>query len=242
MDSRSVTEMIAQWRDAASDAADAPDPGEGHAGRLAAMRGVLARLGGWRLAGAVVAIAVFVGLAVAVVGPVREAGSPAQADQLGGGAAGTPPESGAAPADVGADTDAEAAPAAPIATDWLAVLSRVDEARGRAYTSGAAEPLSAVFAEGGPALGQEAARVAAIADRGLAVSGWRTEILAVSVVQTPADPADTAELRVRDRRGEYQIGGQGEAPVTVPAAPETDWLVNLRWEDGRWLVESAEPA
>ena len=238
MESKSVTEMIAQWRDSVSDPESAPDPDGDPARTRPAAGRLVARIGGWRLVGAVAGLAVFTVLAIVVARPAAGPGAPPAIPQPGEEQAAAQPEPAPPPVAAGNGPGAVAATAA---TDWLAVMAGVDDARGRAYATGSPESLLTAFAADGPAYAAEAARVATIAEQGLSVSEWRTDILAVSFEDADPGPAGEAVLRVRDRRGEYRIGGPGQDPGAVPAAAESEWLVTLRWEGGRWLVQRTEP-
>lgn len=125
--------------------------------------------------------------------------------------------------------------------DWWAVVAQVDAVRAEAYRSGSAEPLRSAFLPDGPALAEEEGRVAAIRAGGLSVTGWHTEVLAASISEAP-DGTDRAVIRVRDRRGAYEVTEQGAAPELVPASEVRDWHVTFRLLHGRWLVEEVAVA
>ncbi len=232
-----VDEIIAQWRASARPDAEVPEAsiGKGERARWGRRRWVAGGIGALL---ALVLAAVLMGgqrnggSEVGGAGGVAEAGAdgaPAADAGLGGPA---PAAQGSASGDAG-----PVAADPPMADDWYAVLSAVDDARRRAYGTQDGTALSEAFDEGGPGIARELDLVDRLRRDGLSAHGWSTELMAVSPV---AVTESSATLRVIDRRGPYSLvgpKGQTEVPASDPAA----WLVEFRRVDGRWLVFDTAP-
>lgn len=122
---------------------------------------------------------------------------------------------------------------APVATGPAAILARWDARRAAAWAAGDPAALRELYAEGSRAGAADVGLLRSYADRGLRVTGLRTQVLSLTVV----DRADRRlVLLVTDRIVGGRVHGAGEA-VRLPAdraSTRRIWLVDAG-ED--WLVD-----
>ncbi len=223
MGERDVEEIIEQWRASARDAGESVPldrPGRERLRRRWWRRGVVA--------GAVAGIVAAAALVLVSTGSDAHQEPAAAADP--GGPAPTAGPPGLSESGLGDGS--------PSVEEWFAIVEAVDRARGQAYRAGDASPLAEMFADDGPALERERQVLSALRAEDAEVHGWRTEVLAVSVVDYGTD---RAVLRVRDRRGAYLLVPAEGASIPVGPAEPRSWLVTLERELGRWLVIESVP-
>lgn len=232
MGEREVDRIIEQWRMSAGSS----DEGAGAPGRWW-------RRTRWRAVAAVVVGTLCLGLVVVPLVVGGADGSRVAADRPPSPvlAAGPTPDAPAVSDPVVPDqppkpTAPASGPQSPLHSpvdDWFQIVERVDEVRARAYRTADSGVLAEAFAPGSPALAREQELVAALADEGAAVLGWRTELLAVGQV---SNQPNRAELRVRDQRLDYRVRGSGGTRQIAESRPR-DWLVTMQQVSGEWLVQ-----
>lgn len=120
----------------------------------------------------------------------------------------------------------------PVEATALAVLHAWDDRRAAAWARGDVDLLRRLYVAGSRTGRADVAMLRAYADRGLRVTGLRTQVLAVAVrSRAPARMV----LRVTDRLAGGVVRGGGR-PLALPADRPTARVVALRRVDGRWRV------
>lgn len=122
----------------------------------------------------------------------------------------------------------------PAETTALAVLHAWDDRRAAAWARGDVDLLRRLYVSGSRTGRADVAMLRAYADRGLRVTGLRTQVLAVAV--RALAPARLV-LRVTDRLAGGVVRGAAR-PLALPVDRPTSQVVVLRRVGGRWLVAS----
>jgi len=121
----------------------------------------------------------------------------------------------------------------PVATGPTAILARWDERRAAAWADGDADALRELYAEGSRAGAADVRLLRSYADRGLRVTGLRTQVLSLTVV----DRGDRRlVLLVTDRIVGGRVDGAGEA-VRLPADRASTRRISLVGAGEEWLVD-----
>jgi eukaryotic-like serine/threonine-protein kinase len=125
------------------------------------------------------------------------------------------------------------------ATDWAAVLGRLDQQWSTAFSTGDVDTLHAVDASGSAALAGDRGLLQRYVDAGVSARGLRIERLSVSAVSVLDD---RAVLDVIDRIGPYDIVDAGGAVLrTEPGRGNTAWRITLVHNDpadAAWRIAS----
>jgi hypothetical protein len=120
------------------------------------------------------------------------------------------------------------------ATDWTAVLERLDAARATAYAAADPAALRAVYAADAPALARDRRQVSALATAGAHTAGLRLRTDRVTLLRRGAG---RAELRVIDVLDRYELRARdGSLLARRPGRPRAAWTVTLVRSAGRWRI------
>lgn len=124
-------------------------------------------------------------------------------------------------------------PAAAPRAEALAVLREWDERRAAAWAAGDVAALARLYLPGSRAGRRDVAGLAAWVDRGVVVSGLRTQVGSARVEQ---HSADRLVLVLTDRVGAAVARRDGAALLELPRDGWSTHRVDLRRVGGRWLV------
>ncbi|MGH8894978.1 MAG: hypothetical protein ACRDWY_17000, partial [Actinomycetes bacterium] len=180
------------------------------------------------LTGTAVTMAAVTGLAWAGAG---EGSRPAGvADRSGG------PVSSQRPASATPRAPSPSASSTPsvVTSRWAGILQQLDEARSRAFASGAASDLEEVYVAGSPALRRDRATLGRLTRSGLRAEGLRLVATRVTVVDRRRS---AVRVEVVDRMPPYRLVDASSALVERrPGRGPTRWTVTLQEMEGTWLV------
>ena len=123
-----------------------------------------------------------------------------------------------------------------VPTDWRAVVEQLDAARGRAFTTGVAQELAAVYDRGSPLLGDDERVLLDLRARRLTARGLHHRVLAAEVRVTGPDRVTLAVTQqlagytLVDTRGRVQerhTDGPAQRVVMVLTRAPVGWRVAL---------------
>jgi hypothetical protein len=132
-----------------------------------------------------------------------------------------------------------AAPA-PQPSSWTAVVTALDRARARAFATGQAAALAAVYVPGSSAYSADLSTVSSLASRGLRARGFGSTVQRVTPMSgTPR----TERLRVVDRLSGYSlVTASGAVEGSGAARPARAFTMTLASVDGQWRIAAITPA
>lgn len=176
--------------------------------------------------------------------PVTTAGPAAPHPATTVGPAAAHPATTAGPAAPRPATTAAPAPpetggrtAAPGRPELLAVLRRLDAARGTAFARGDVSMLSQVYLTGSPAWRVDRATLQQLVSAGEHAEGLAPRIMSVLVL---ASRADEVTLQVDDVLPPYRVVDRSGAAVTEPGRGRRSWLIQLARSPGGWRMVSVQ--
>jgi len=132
---------------------------------------------------------------------------------------------------------ARAAASAPAATDWLALVRRLESARARAFTTGDPSLLEQVYVEGSAAQSSDVARLRQLAARHLRVRGFAMAALRAEVLGVKG--AD-ATLQVTEEISAFTLS-DGRTIRHIAATRPRTFTMQLAKQAGLWRIAVIHP-
>ena len=130
-------------------------------------------------------------------------------------------------------TSDEPVPLLPVASGPATILADWDERRATAWADGDPAALRALYAKGSRAGAADVRLLRRYADRGLRVTGLRTQVLSLAVLEREDD---LLSLMVTDRIVGGRASGGGET-VRLPADRASTRRIDLVKVGEEWLVD-----
>ena len=130
-------------------------------------------------------------------------------------------------------TSGEPAPLLPVASGPAGILAEWDERRSAAWADADPAALRALYAQGSRAGAADVRLLRRYVVRGLRVTGLRTQVLSLEVVESDDD---LLSVRVTDRIVGGRASGGGES-VRLPADRASTRRIDLVKVGERWLVD-----
>lgn len=137
------------------------------------------------------------------------------------------------------DAGRDREPAAPVPSvpsagaTALGILHAWDASRARAYATGRAQRLRELYVPGSSAGRADVALLRGYHRRGLRVTGMRTQVLSLAVLE---HRADLWRLRVTERLVGAVAVGRGDRTTLPRDRPSAHEITLMRAERGRWRV------
>jgi hypothetical protein len=127
----------------------------------------------------------------------------------------------------------------PFGARWLAVLSRLDAQRERAWRSGDSSALARVYTAGSAALAADGAALRGYVTRGLSVTGVTMSYFVVSAARLGPH---AVRLTVVDRLGQAAARAPSGAAQRLPVDQPTRHRIVLRRVHAGWRIASITAA